>query len=67
MFKRSIRAACVSSFLLTVAAAAFSQAVANPTPSPDIIYTGKLLGYFRLPSQLSGAPSQRCDSPQLLP
>ena len=53
-----IRAGWVSLCLLMIAAVSFSQPAPNATPSPNsvqIVYTGKLLGYFRVPSLQSGA------------
>src|SRR5258708_2577417 len=49
-----IRAAGVSLCLIGLATVSFSQPSPSPTPTPSptplkIVYTGKLLGYFRMP------------------
>jgi len=55
------RAFAITLCLLTVAAATHAQEP-TPTPPPPIIYTGKLIGYFRSPSLqtsgLKGCPSR---------
>src|SRR5258707_15668067 len=63
-----IRAGWVSLCLLVFATASFSHTSARATPSPipspapqEVVYTGSLFGYFRLPSKQSGvAEFQPC-------
>src|SRR4051794_5281809 len=50
---RSLLKAGLFCVALLTTATAYAQDTANPTPTPgpvDVVYTGKLLGYFRVPS-----------------
>src|ERR1700687_5674195 len=61
-----IRAGWVSLCLLTFATASFSQPAPSATPSPtpqQIVYTGSLFGYFRVPDLQSAAPVQQSGVP----
>ncbi|HEX3250247.1 MAG TPA: hypothetical protein VHS05_12525 [Pyrinomonadaceae bacterium] len=62
-----LKATLVAVILLTAATASAQAPAAKPTPTPvDVVYTGRLFGYFRVPSlqqfsQTSGCPNYNAD------